>query len=106
MVSATATNVVDLDTETSTEFTLDADAVTWPSGRNTGLSDASFSSVVPARGPSSLLITVPSGSVIGVISRSKNPFSLLCTERSWLRLANASMSARATPSCCTTFSAV
>ena len=32
VVSATATNVVDLDAETSTEFTLDADAITWPSG--------------------------------------------------------------------------
>jgi hypothetical protein len=32
VVSATAAQVVDLDTETSTEFTLDADAITWPSG--------------------------------------------------------------------------
>ena len=32
VVSATAAQVVDLDAETSTEFTLDADAITWPSG--------------------------------------------------------------------------
>ena len=50
-------------------------AVTVPSGRNTGLRPASFSAVVSGRGPSSLLMTVPSGSVTGVISRSKKPFS-------------------------------
>ena len=36
-------------------------AVTLPSGRNTGFSSASFSTVVPARGPSSFVTTVPSG---------------------------------------------
>ena len=36
-------------------------AVTVPSGRKTGLSPATPSSVTPARGPSSRLTTVPSG---------------------------------------------
>ena len=56
-------------------------AVISPSGRNTGFSSASFSTVVPGRGPSSLSTTVPSGSVTGVISRSKKPFSTLATAR-------------------------
>ena len=43
----------------------DLPAVTWPSGRNTGFSSASFSLVVPARGLSSFDTTVPSGRVIG-----------------------------------------
>ncbi len=47
-------------------------AVTVPSSLNAGFSVASFSSVVPARGPSSLETTVPSSSVSGTISRSKN----------------------------------
>ena len=46
-------------------------AVISPSGRNTGFSSDSFSTVVPARGPSSLLTTVPDGVVIGVISPSQ-----------------------------------
>ena len=46
-------------------------AVTSPSGRNTGFSSASFSTVVPARGPSSLLTTAPDGVVMGVISPSQ-----------------------------------
>ena len=46
-------------------------AVTSPSGRNTGLNSASFSTVVPARGPSSLLTTAPDGVVMGVISPSQ-----------------------------------
>ena len=36
-------------------------AVTLPSGRNTGCSVASFSTVVPARGPSSSVTTAPDG---------------------------------------------
>ena len=32
VVSATATSVVDLDDETSTEHSMGADAVTWPTG--------------------------------------------------------------------------
>ena len=48
-------------------------AVTVPSGRNTGLSWLTFSSVVPARGPSSLARVEPSAKVTGVMSRSKKP---------------------------------
>ncbi len=46
-------------------------AVTEPSGRKAGPSLASFSTVVPGRMPSSLLTTVPSGRVTGVISSSQ-----------------------------------
>src|SRR5690348_17383446 len=46
-------------------------AVTVPFGRNTGLSAATFSIVVPGRGPSSALTTDPSGNVTGVISRDR-----------------------------------
>ena len=81
-------------------------AVTEPSGRNTGLSCASFSAVVPSRGPSSYEITVPSGRVTGVISRSKNPLVCDSTARCWERAANSSISSRVTPSAWTTFSAV
>jgi len=62
-------------------------AVTLPSGRKAGWSVASFSTVVPGRGPSSLDTTVPSGRVTGVISRSKNPFSWEFTARSWESVA-------------------
>ena len=48
-------------------------AVTVPSGRNTGFSWATASSVTPARGLSSRQTTVPSASVTGVMSRSQNP---------------------------------
>ena len=81
-------------------------AVISPSGRNTGFSSASFSAVVPARGPSSRLTTVPSGSVTGTISRSKNPFSTLATARCCDSAANSSISRRVTPSSSRTFSAV
>ena len=81
-------------------------AVTSPSGRNTGLSVSNFSTVVPARGPSSLLTTVPSASVTGVISRSKKPFACASTARSCERAANSSISWRVTPSTSRTFSAV
>ena len=40
-------------------------AVTVPSGLNAGLSSASFSTVVPGRGPSSWVTSVPSSSVTG-----------------------------------------
>ena len=81
-------------------------AVTVPSGRNTGLSCASFSAVVPSRGPSSFETTVPSGRVTGVISRSKNPLVWDSTARCCERAANSSISLRVTPSAWTTFSAV
>ena len=48
-------------------------AVTVPSGRKTGFSAATFSIVVPGRGPSSAETTVPSGRVTGVISRGQKP---------------------------------
>jgi len=44
-------------------------AVTVPCSRNTGLSEATLSRVVPGRGPSSAETTEPSGSVTGLISR-------------------------------------
>ena len=50
-------------------------AVTVPPSRKTGFSSASPSRVVPGRGPSSLVTTLPSGVVTGMISRSKNPDS-------------------------------
>ena len=81
-------------------------AVTFPSGRNTGFSVASFSTVVPARGPSSFVTTVPSGVVTGVISRSKKPFSWASTARCCERAPNSSISSRETFSASTTFSAV
>ncbi len=48
-------------------------AVTRPSSRKAGLSDASRSSVESARGPSSFATLLPSGSSIATISRSKKP---------------------------------
>ena len=48
-------------------------AVTVPSSLKAGLSAASFSIVVPGRGPSSLVTSVPSGVVTGTISLSKWP---------------------------------
>ena len=81
-------------------------AVTLPSGRNTGLSDARPSAVVLGRGQSSAEITVPSGRVIGVISRSKKPEAMAAPARCCDWSANASISSRVTPSYCTTFSAV
>ena len=81
-------------------------AVTRPSGRNTGLSREMPSMVVPARGPSSLLTTVPSGVVTGVISRSQNPLSMASSARFWLRTANSSISWRETSLSRARFSAV
>ena len=81
-------------------------AVTLPSGRNTGFSSASFSTVVPARGPSSFDTTVPSARVTGVISRSKNPRSWAATARCCDRAANSSIDSRDTSSYSATFSAV
>ncbi len=81
-------------------------AVTVPSGRNTGFSCDSFSTVVPARMPSSVLTTVPSGSVIGVISSSQKPRSSEAVARCCDMAANSSWSSRLTFSYCATFSAV
>ncbi len=81
-------------------------AVTLPSGRNTGFRLARPSTVVPGRMPSSWLTTVPSGVVIGVISRSQKPRSSEAVARCWLSAANSSISSRVTPSNSATFSAV
>ena len=81
-------------------------AVTVPSGRNTGCSVATFSSVVPARGPSSAATTVPSGSVTGVMSRCQNPSASAFSARFCDRTPNSSCSARVTPRSSATFSAV
>ena len=50
------------------------------------------SSVVPARGPSSVLTTVPSGVVTGVISRSQKPSAMAFSARFCERTANSSIS--------------
>ena len=67
-------------------------AVTVPSGRNTGFSWLTFSSVVPARGPSSLLTTVPSGSVTGVSGLSPEIMGLGPVDATKQALARAGMS--------------
>ncbi|MEI2686616.1 MAG: hypothetical protein V9G14_10455 [Cypionkella sp.] len=56
-------------------------AVTVPSGRNAGLRPERPSRVVPGRMPSSVLTTVPSGRVTGMISSAQNPESRLFSER-------------------------
>ena len=81
-------------------------AVISPSGRNTGLSPDRPSTVVPARGPSSVDTTVPSGRVIGTISSSKKPRSMAATARFCELAAHSSISRRVTPSTSRTFSAV
>ena len=95
-------------------------AVTEPPSLNTGFSEASFSNVVPARGPSSLLTTVsgtsislPSrstslcaGTVTGTISLSKCPDSCAATARVWERSAHSSCASRLTLRSSATFSAV
>ncbi|CNH79200.1 Uncharacterised protein [Mycobacterium tuberculosis] len=62
--------------------------------------------MVPARGPSSLLTVLPSGSVTGVISRSKNPLLIASSARFWLRTPQWSWSSRLMPVMMATFSAV
>ena len=81
-------------------------AVTVPSGRNTGLSCDELLDRGAGRGPSSLVTTVPSGVVTGVISRSKKPFSCDATARCCESAANSSISSRVTFSYSATFSAV
>ena len=81
-------------------------AVTVPSGRNAGFSVDTFSSVVPGRGPSSALTTVPSGSVTGVISRCQNPLASAFSARFWDRTPNSSCWRRVMPRSWATFSAV
>src|SRR6266536_1971087 len=72
-------------------------AVTVPSGRNTGFRPARTSTVVPGRGPSSVLTTRPSGRVTGVISRSKKPSAMAFSARFCERAPNSSWSWRVVP---------
>ena len=72
-------------------------AVTVPSTWNTGFNPANPSSVVPARGHSSAVITVPSGNVTGVISLAQNPFANALAANVWERNANSSCSALVIP---------
>ena len=81
-------------------------AVTVPSGRNTGCRLATFSRVVPGRGPSSALTTVPSGRVTGVMSRCQNPLARAFSARFCDRTPNSSWAARVIPRSWATFSAV
>ena len=81
-------------------------AVTVPSGLNAGLSAASFSIVVPGRGPSSLVTSVPSGVVTGTISLSKCPDACASTARFWDTTAHSSCCSRVTLQRSATFSAV
>ena len=95
-------------------------AVTVPPSLNTGGSAESFSIVVPARGPSSLLTTVsgtstslPSlstslcaGTVTGTISASKWPLATASTARPWEMTAHSSWDSRLTLQRSATFSAV
>ena len=77
-------------------------AVTVPfSGSKAGLSSASFSSVVPGRGPSSR-VTSPTAT----ISASKWPLSRAATARSCDVLAHSSCASRETWQRLATFSAV
>ena len=81
-------------------------AVTLPPGTKTGSSADSFSNVDDARGPSSIVTTVPSSFVYGVSSRSKKPDPCAATARSCERCAKRSMSSRETSQRSATFSAV
>ena len=81
-------------------------AVTVPSGAKAGLSSASFSIVVPGRGPSSRLTSAPSGVVTGTISRSKWPLSRAATARFCEVTAHSSCASRLTWQRSATFSAV
>jgi hypothetical protein len=81
-------------------------AVTVPSGSKAGLSVASTSTVVPGRGPSSLVTSVPSASVTGTISRSKWLLSTAATARCCEIAAHSSWVSRVTLQRLATFSAV
>ena len=72
-------------------------AVTVPfSGSKAGLSSASFSIVVPGRGPSSRVTSVPSGVVTATISASKWPESRAATARFCDVIAHSSCASRLT----------
>jgi hypothetical protein len=76
-------------------------AVTVPVGENAGLSSASFSIVVPGRGPSSR-VTSPTAT----ISASKWPESRAATARACDTTAHSSCASRDTLQRSATFSAV
>ncbi len=88
-------------------------AVTLPVGSNAGLSAASFSSEVSARGPSSRS-TVRSRQIspsktrvlTGSTSAAKSPRAQAATAFWWLASAKASCCSRLTPNWRATFSAV
>ncbi len=81
-------------------------AVIRPSGRKTGFSPDTPSSVTPARGPSSFDTTVPSGSVTGVMSLAQKPSAMAFSARFCDRTPNSSISSRVTPLSRARFSAV
>ncbi len=81
-------------------------AVTVPFGRKTGCSAATFSIVVPGRGPSSAATTVSSGIVTGVISRCQKPLTRAFSARFCDRTPNSSCSSRLIPRSSARFSAV
>ena len=85
-------------------------AVTVPFSLTTARSLVNFSSVVSARGCSSLSTMMGSplrcGIMTGVISSLKNPDACAAWVRCWLRSAKASWSARLMLNCSATFSAV
>jgi len=65
-------------------------AVTVPFSRKAGFNPATFSSVVPGRGPSSAETTSPDGSRTGVISRCQNPLARAFSARFCDRTPNSS----------------
>ena len=86
-------------------------AVTVPPSLRKGVpSLASLSTVVPARGCSSLSTTIGSplrcGIRTGTISFASRPFSCAATALAWLHAANLSWSSRLIWNCSATFSAV
>ena len=81
-------------------------AVTVPFSRKTVLRPATAANVTPARGPSSVLATVPSGKVTGVMSRAKKPAAMAASVRFWLDTPHSSWRSREMPRRVATFSAV
>ena len=80
-------------------------AVTTPSGLKDGASAAIFSRFTGTRTPSSTSKTLPSGRVIGAISRLNRPSAMARPARSWLPAENSSSSSRLMPHCSAIISA-
>ena len=80
--------------------------MTVPLGRNAGVNPARTSIVVPGRGPSSCVTSVPSSSTTGTISFAKWPLSRASTARFWDTTAHSSCCSRVTLQRSATFSAV